>query len=163
MNTKRITQFGLFLATALVLSYLESLLPVMVAVPGFKIGLANIVTMLFVYEYGIREAFGFMIVRVVLSGFLFSGIAGIVYSLAGGVCCIFVMALTRKIPFCSVLGVSMMGAVSHNFGQILIAWFVMDNAHILYYFPAFCIAGLTTGLVIGVLSNTLMKVLHPFL
>ena len=57
MNTKRITQFGLFLATALVLSYLESLLPVMVAVPGFKIGLANIVTMLFVYEYGIREAF----------------------------------------------------------------------------------------------------------
>ena len=80
MNTKRITQFGLFLATALVLSYLESLLPVMVAVPGFKIGLANIVTMLFVYEYGIREAFGFMIVRVVLSGFLFSGIAGIVYS-----------------------------------------------------------------------------------
>ena len=134
MRTKKITQMGLFLATALVLSYLESLLPVVIAVPGVKIGLANIITMLLLYQYGGRRAFLFMVVRVVLSGFLFSGMAGIVYSLAGGICCIVVMELIRKIPYCSILGVSMAGAVSHNFGQILVAWLVMANSHILYYF-----------------------------
>ena len=86
MRSKHITQMGLMLATALVLSYLETLLPVVVAVPGVKIGLANMITMLFLYQYGAGKAFAFMIVRVVLSGVLFSGVAGIIYSMAGGIC-----------------------------------------------------------------------------
>ena len=163
MRTKKITQMGLFLATALVLSYLETLLPVVVAVPGVKIGLANIITMLLLYQYGGRRAFLFMVVRVVLSGFLFSGMAGIVYSLAGGICCIVVMELIRKIPYCSILGVSMAGAVSHNFGQILVAWLVMANSHILYYFPVLCISGLITGILIGLLSDILWKRLKNIL
>lgn len=163
MRTKKITQMGLFLATALVLSYLESLLPVVIAVPGVKIGLANIITMLLLYQYGGRRAFLFMVVRVVLSGFLFSGMAGIVYSLAGGICCIVVMELIRKIPYCSILGVSMAGAVSHNFGQILVAWLVMANSHILYYFPVLCISGLITGILIGLLSDILWKCLKNIL
>ncbi|HCJ06838.1 MAG: Gx transporter family protein [Lachnospiraceae bacterium] len=163
MRTKKITQMGLFLATALVLSYLESLLPVVIAVPGVKIGLANIITMLLLYQYGGRRAFLFMVVRVVLSGFLFSGMAGIVYSLAGGICCIVVMELIRKIPYCSILGVSMAGAVSHNFGQILVAWLVMANSHILYYFPVLCISGLITGILIGLLSDILWKRLKNIL
>ena len=163
MRTKKITQMGLLLATALVLSYLESLLPVVIAVPGVKIGLANIITMLLLYQYGGRRAFLFMVVRVVLSGFLFSGMAGIVYSLAGGICCIVVMELIRKIPYCSILGVSMAGAVSHNFGQILVAWLVMANSHILYYFPVLCISGLITGILIGLLSDILWKRLKNIL
>ena len=154
MRSKHITQMGLMLAAALVLSYLETLLPVVVAVPGVKIGLANIITMLFLYQYGAGKAFAFMTVRVVLSGFLFSGVTGIIYSIAGGICCIIVMWLVRKIPYCSMLGVSMAGAVCHNAGQILVAWFVMANAHILYYFPVLCISGLISGILIGFLSHT---------
>ena len=75
MKTKRITELGLLLAVSLVLAYLESLLPVMVAVPGVKLGLANIVTMLVLYRNGGKQAFFFMTVRVVLAGFLFSGAA----------------------------------------------------------------------------------------
>ncbi len=163
MRTKHITQFGLFLAVALVLSYLETLLPVVVAVPGVKIGLANIVTMLFLYEYGTGRAFVFMTARVVLTGFLFSGVSGIIYSFAGGLACILVMSIVRRIPACSILGVSMAGAVAHNFGQIIVAWFMMDNAHILYYFPVLCVTSLVTGIFIGFLSNILVERLHSFL
>lgn len=157
MKTKQITELGLLLAVSLVLAYLESLLPVMVAVPGVKLGLANIVTMLVLYRNGGKKAFFFMTARVVLAGFLFSGAVGIIYSFAGGVCCIMVMCAVKRFPFFSILGVSMAGAVSHNFGQLLVAFFVMENAHILYYFPVLCISGGITGLVTGYISALLIR------
>lgn len=163
METKKITQLGLFLAVSLVLSYFESVLPVMIAVPGVKLGLANIVTMLLLYRYGVGKAFIFMMVRVLLSGFLFSGVTGIIYSFAGGVLCIAIMGCLRKLPFFSMLGVSMTGAVFHNLGQIIVAWFVMENAHILYYFPVLCISGLISGLVIGFVSQLLIERIWVFL
>lgn len=157
MKTKQITELGLLLGVSLVLAYLESLLPVMIAVPGVKLGLANIVTMLVLYSMGGKKAFFFMTLRVVLAGFLFSGAAGIAYSFAGGACCIIVMCIVKRFPFFSILGVSMAGAVSHNFGQLLVAFFVMENAHILYYFPVLCISGGITGLVIGYVSALLIS------
>ncbi|MGN0155169.1 MAG: Gx transporter family protein [Lachnospiraceae bacterium] len=157
MSTKKITEFGLLLTVSLVLSYLESLIPVMVAVPGVKMGLANIVTMVVLYRYDGKNAFFFMTLRVVLAGVLFSGITGIAYSFAGGLFCIVVMGILMKFPFFSILGISMAGAVSHNFGQIVVACFVMENAHILYYFPALCISGLITGLVVGYVSSLLIQ------
>lgn len=157
MKTKQITELGLLLGVSLVLAYLESLLPVMIAVPGVKLGLANIVTMLVLYRMGGKKAFFFMTLRVVLAGFLFSGAAGIAYSFAGGACCIIVMCTVKRFPFFSILGVSMAGAVSHNFGQLLVAFFVMENAHILHYFPVLCISGGITGLVIGYVSALLIS------
>lgn len=157
MKTKQITEAGLLLAVSLVLAYLESLLPVMIAVPGVKLGLANIVTMLVLYRTGGKQAFFFMTLRVLLAGFLFSGAAGIAYSFAGGMCCILIMCAAKRFPFFSILGVSMAGAVFHNLGQILVAFFVMENAHILYYFPVLCISGVITGFVIGYLSALLLR------
>ncbi|MDE5864890.1 MAG: Gx transporter family protein, partial [Lachnospiraceae bacterium] len=80
MKTRQVTELGLLLALSLVLAYLESLLPVMVAVPGVKLGLANIITMLVLYLRGGKPAFFFMVLRVAMAGFLFSGISGIIYS-----------------------------------------------------------------------------------
>lgn len=157
MKTKQITQLGLLLSVSLVLAYLESLLPVMVAVPGVKLGLANIVTMLVLYHMGGKQAFFIMLFRVVIAGFLYSGIAGIVYGLVGGVCCIVVMVFLKRISVFSVLGVSMMGAVFHNVGQILVAVIVMENTGVIYYLPVLCISGILSGLIVGYLSHLLTK------
>lgn len=157
MKTKQITQLGMLLSISLVLGYLESLLPVMAAVPGVKIGLANIVTMLVLYRYGGKQAFFIMLLRVTMAGFLYSGVTGILYGLMGGVCCLIVMALLKRCPLFSILGVSMAGAISHNAGQIIAAVLVMENAAIFYYLPILCISGVLSGLLVGYLSHLLIK------
>lgn len=157
MKTKQITECGLLLALSLILSYLESLLPVMIAVPGVKLGLANIITMLLLYRFGGKTAFFFMTLKVILAGLLFSGVAGIIYSFAGGMCCIILMSIAKKCPFFSTLGVSMIGAMAHNAGQLVIALFVMENANILYYLPVLAVTGMITGMMIGYLSSLIYK------
>ncbi|MBQ9983163.1 MAG: Gx transporter family protein [Lachnospiraceae bacterium] len=157
MKTSRIAEFGMLLALALVLSYLESLIPVVIAVPGVKLGLANIMTILILYRMNGRFAFFFMTARVLLTGFLFAGISTILYSFVGGLFCILVMSVLKKSSFFSVLGVSMAGAVFHNVGQILVAILIMENAHILYYLLVLCVTGMASGLAIGYLAHLLMK------
>lgn len=157
MRTKQITEFGLLLAVSLVLAYLENLIPVLVAIPGVKIGLANIVTLLILYRTGSWNTLFFMTLRVVLSGFLFSGIAGILYSFAGGAACILVMSILKRFSFFSTIGVSMAGAIFHNFGQLAVAVIVMENLYILYYFPILCLSGILSGFVVGYLSYLLFQ------
>lgn len=157
MKTKHITELGFLLAVSLVLAYLESLLPVIIAVPGVKLGLANVVTMFVLYHWDWKRAFFFMTLRVVLAGFLFSGVAGILYSFAGGLCCILIMNIVKRLSIFSVIGVSILGAVFHNFGQLLVALYVMENAHILYYFPVLCLSGTVTGLLVGYISALLIR------
>lgn len=157
MSTKRITEFGFLLSVSLVLAYLESLLPVMVAVPGVKLGLANIVILLVLYRNGFKNAFFLMSLRVVMAGFLFSGLAGILYSFAGGLLSILVMQLAKRCSFFSTIGVSVSGAIFHNAGQIIVAMLIMENTHILYYFPVLCVTGIVTGFLTGYLSYILFS------
>lgn len=142
----------MFLTIALVFSYLESLLPVFIPVPGVKLGLANVVTMLILYRGGMSRAFAFMLLRVLLSGLLFSGPAGIIFSLAGGTCCILFMAFVKGFSCFSLMGVSMIGAVAHNVGQIIVAYFIIDSGYIFAYFPVLCISGLISGFFVGYIS-----------
>lgn len=157
MRTVRITELGMLLAISLVLAYLESLLPVMIAVPGVKIGLANIITMLLLYNRKLRVTFFFMTLRVILAGFLFSGVSGILYSFAGGVCCIGIMSILKRISIFSVMGVSMAGAIFHNIGQIMIAVFVVENVHVVYYLPVLCVSGTVSGFLIGYITYFVTK------
>ncbi|MCR5701838.1 MAG: Gx transporter family protein [Lachnospiraceae bacterium] len=157
MKTKTITRLGILLCLGLILSYVESLIPIMVAVPGFKIGLSNIVTMYVLYLYDNKKAFTIMVLKVVLSGFLFSGISAIIYGLAGGVFCIVVMSLLKKTNLFSIMTVSMTGAISHNFGQLVAAFIVMRNVQIFMYFPVLILTGTVTGLLIGFLSGIVIK------
>lgn len=157
MKTVRITELGMLLALALVFSYFESLIPVFVAVPGVKIGLANIVTILLLYRTNWKNVMMFMTVRVLLAGFLFSGVSGIIYSLAGGFCCIIIMSILKHFPHFSLVGVSITGAIFHNIGQIIVAVFVMENVHILYYLLVLCISGAISGLLVGYLAFLLLK------
>lgn len=157
MKTSHIAEFGILLALALVLSYLESLIPVVVAVPGVKLGLANIVTILILYRMNNRTTFLFMTARVLLTGFLFAGMSTILYSFVGGLFCILGMSLLKNSSSFSVLGVSMAGAIFHNVGQILVAILVMENVRIAYYLLVLCVTGMVSGIVVGYLAHLLLK------
>lgn len=157
MNTRQIARYGLFLALALVFSYFETLLPVFVAVPGIKLGLANVITIIILYENGWKPALVFSVLRVLIAGVLFSGISGIVFGISGGCLSIFFMTMLKRSSRCSVLGVSMSGAVSHNLGQILTACLIIETANLMYYLPVLCISGLFTGIVTGYLSYLFLK------
>lgn len=156
MRTKT-AYFGVFTALAMIISYIETLIPFYFGIPGVKLGLTNIAIICVLYFMGWKEAFLLSILRIVLSGFLFGSLYGIMYSLAGGELSLLVMCLLKKTNKFSVIGVSMCGGVFHNIGQLLIAMFVVENYQLLYYIPVLLVSGLVTGLLIGILGNELKK------
>ena len=174
--TKKIAQLGLFLALALILAYVESLIPFSFGIPGIKLGLPNlIVVMLLCGEYigrsdghqndvlangtnrnGAKDAILINILRIVLSGFLFSNLYTIIYSLAGAALSIAAMMLGRRFSCFSVVGVSVLGGVFHNIGQIIVAMFVVETVYVGYYVPVLIVAGTITGAVLGIVAMELM-------
>lgn len=163
MHTSKVTELGLLLAFSLILSYIETLLPVFVAVPGMKIGLANVVTLLLLYREKKTVVFFFMILRVFITGFLFSGISGIIYGIAGGVFSIFLMCVLKKCKCFSVIGVSIAGGIFHNVGQILVAALIMENVRIFYYFIVLLLSGAVSGLLVGYLSYLIFQQMNKIL
>lgn len=153
---KKTAYFGLFVALALICSYVETLIPINFGIPGVKLGLANIVVVLMLYLIGAKEALIVSVIRIVLVGFLFGNPFSIVYSLAGGVLSFLVMFALKKSKRLHVLSVSIAGGLSHNVGQIAVAAAVVSNYHILYYIPVLLVAGAITGLLIGILSQELI-------
>ena len=153
----RVAVFGVFTALALIFSYIELLIPVNFGIPGAKLGLANLVTVIVLYKTDWRDALLLSVVRVVLAGFLFGNLFGILYSLAGGLLSVTVMAALKKTGTFSVIGVSMAGGVSHNIGQLIMAMLVVETYAVGYYLPALLIAGLLTGAFIGAAGRELLK------
>lgn len=155
-NTKKLVNLGLLLTVALILSYVESLIPFGFSIPGIKTGLANLAVLLCLYLIGTKEAITLNIMRILLAGFLFGNLYSVIYSLAGGVLSFFVMWLAKRMKFFSVNGVSVLGGVCHNLGQILIAAFVVETAGVFYYIPYLLLAGVLTGRLIGFFTKLLI-------
>ena len=153
----RAAYFGVFTALALIFSYVEMLIPIQLGVPGIKLGLANLLVVIMLYRCGVKDAFLLSAVRVVLSGFIFGSMFSILYSLAGGILSLAAMGLLRKTDSFSVIGVSMAGGVFHNMGQLLMARAVTKTIKIGYYFPVLLVAGVVTGILIGVVSAEVLK------
>ena len=154
---KRTAYIGVFLAFALILSYVESLVPFYFGIPGVKLGLANLAVVLALYLYGWKETVLLNMMRVLLAGFLFGNLFMIMYSMAGAVCSFLIMCFFKKTGSFSILGVSMAGGIFHNVGQIAVAYFVTKTAGVVYYLPVLFTAGMITGLLIGLLSKEIMK------
>lgn len=150
---------GLLLAFALILSYIEALLPFSFGIPGVKLGLSNMAVLLALYLLGYRDAFLLTVVKAVLCGFLFGSMTMILYSLSGAVCSFLAMAAMRKSNRFHLLTVSAAGGVMHNAGQLLVAYFVVKTYGIFYYVPVLILSGLTAGILIGVMAALVM----PFL
>ena len=161
--SKKTAFFALFVALAFVFSYLESLVPISFGIPGIKLGLANLVVVTAMYTVGEKQAFAVSLIRIILSGLIFTGVFSLVYSLAGGVLSFCVMLLAKRCKALSVTGVSLIGGAAHNIGQIIAAGIVMQAPGIIYYLPVLLITGAVTGAVIGVLAaliiNRLKKVI----
>jgi heptaprenyl diphosphate synthase len=158
---KRTAELGFYLAVALILSYVESLVPISIGIPGIKLGLPNAVVVLLLYEKGsVKEAALVNVLRIILSGFLFGSLYSILYALSGAVCSFAVMLIVRKLRCFTVIGVSVCGGVFHNIGQIFAAAFVVESTAIFYYLPMLMIAGTLTGALLGVVVMELVPYLQ---
>ena len=153
----RVAYFGVFTALALMFSYIETMIPIQFGVPGIKLGFANIMIVIMLYKSSAKEALLLSIVRIMLSGFLFGNLSSILYSIAGGVLSLGIMTLLKKQGGFSVIGVSVAGGVSHNVGQLIVAMLVVETYQVGYYLPVLLVAGILTGLGIGVVSQEVLK------
>ena len=161
MSTKRLATDAMFLTLALVVSYIEVLIPIPVGIPGIKLGLANGVIMLLLFFTSWMITLEISVIRVVLAGFLFGNPMTIAYSLAGGILSLIVMGILKKIKGFSSVGISVGGGVAHNIGQLSIAVILMENTKIYYYAPVLLLTGTIAGVMIGVLSGVLVKKIPP--
>lgn len=157
MAKNRIAYFGVFTALALIFSYVETLIPVSFGIQGVKLGLANLIIVIALYKMRLKEVYLLSVTRILLSGFLFGNYFSILYSLAGGLLSLTVMALLKKREGYTVIGISAAGGVFHNVGQLLVAMAVLESFAISGYLPVLLIAGLLTGLLIGILAGQMLK------
>lgn len=158
---KRKTAYlGMFLAAALICSYIESLIPFYFGVPGIKLGLANIVVVIMLYCMGAGEAFLVSVLRILLAGFMFGNPFSILYSLSGGILSYGVMLLLKHTKKFKVISVSVAGGIFHNIGQLFVASVVVENYNLFYYAPVLLIAGFVTGFLIGGLAEEMIARLN---
>ncbi|MBO6114813.1 MAG: Gx transporter family protein [Lachnospiraceae bacterium] len=158
ISSSRMTALcGIFIALAMVLSYLESLVPISFAIPGIKLGLANIVTIIALVKLGLKPALIISIGRVLLSGLLFGNPATIIYSMSGALLSIAVMFIVRKLKLLTITGTSVCGAVAHNLGQLIVAAIVIENTKIFYYMAVLSVSGIIAGVFIGIFAGIIIK------
>lgn len=157
-KTKKIALLGVITSIALVLSYLESILPpIYAAIPGIKVGLPNIVIIFILYKYGLKEAVTVSALRVFIVALLFGNVMTLAYSLAGAMLSIFAMVLLKKLDKFSAVGVSIVGGVAHNLGQILVAVALLNSTLIGYYMIVLTITGTLAGVFVGLAGSLLIK------
>lgn len=152
MNHKKVAYLGLLIALEFIFSYVECLIPIHLGVPGVKLGLANLVVIVAIYTFGEKAAFCLSAVRIILVAFTFGNLSGMLYSLAGGMLSFLVMAGAKKTGILSVKGVSVLGGVFHNIGQLGMAILMLETSTLIFYLPVLMIAGTIAGLVIGILG-----------
>ena len=157
MKTKKVAMLGLSIALAMIMSYIEVLVPLSFAVPGIKMGLANIVIIFVLYKIGTKEAILVSLIRVFLVSLLFSNVMAMWYSLAGAVLSLGIMWILKKTDKFSVVGVSIAGGIMHNVGQIIMAVIVLGTEQIALYLPVLVITGTVTGVVIGIVSGLVIN------
>ena len=158
-KTKKLTLCAILIALALALSYTERFIPLQMVVPlpGVKLGLANIVTLIALYLMGPKVAFAIQIPRCIFGAVFGGGITGLMFSMTGGILAMCVMVLARKIPVFSIYGVSILGAAAHNIGQILAAMVLMHSVYIGAYLPYLLIVALFTGFATGAACAGVLK------
>lgn len=149
-KTKALALCAMFACLALIFSYVEALIPFSVGIPGVKLGLANLVIIIALYEMNFRYALIINVVRIFVAGLLFTGVFGALYSLAGGLLSLCVMWALKKTGLFSMIGVSMAGGVAHNIGQLLVAAAIISNLRIFLYFPILMFSGIASGILMGI-------------
>ena len=157
ISTKKLTTLAITISFAMILSYLESRIPAFVAIPGIKIGFANIAIIFALYKLGIKEAAVVSVLRIILVSTLFGNPVSMIYSLAGGVLSLIAMSLLKRFTPLSEITVSVCGGVLHNVGQIAMASIMLSTNVIVYYLPFLLVSGIVAGIAVGVAAGILIK------
>ena len=156
MNSRKVARYALLIALAMVLSWLESLVPITAAVPGMKLGLTNLVVLFALYRMNAMDAAAVSLIRVLLVSFTFGNAYAFAYSLAGAVLSLLVMLALKKAGKFSTIGVSIAGGVGHNLGQIIVAALVLETEKIFFYLPVLMVSGIAAGICIGILGGIIV-------
>ncbi len=157
MKTRKVAFLGMCIALSMILSFVESQIPPLMAVPGVKVGLPNLVMVFMLYKIGAKETAIVSILRVILVGILFGTPLSMIYSLVGAALSLIGMMLLKKTNLFAPVTVSVAGGILHNIGQIATACFVMETAEIAYYLPVLLISGTVAGIVIGIVAAMILK------
>lgn len=157
MKTKKLVTLAVTISVAMILSFVESRIPAFVAIPGVKVGLANIAVIFALYKMGWREAVVVSVIRVLLVALLFGSVVSLAYSIAGAVISLSLMLLLKKLGIFTEIAVSVVGGITHNIGQILIAFLLLETKVVFYYLPFLLVSGVIAGIAVGVASALLIK------
>lgn len=161
--SRRISYYGIFAALAVLMGYVEAMVPVPVPIPGIKLGLSNVIVLLALYIMDARAAFFISVIRVLISGLLFRGFIGVWYSLSGAFLSFLVMYIGYRTKKLSIIGISVLGGIFHNLGQVIVAVIMLGRAVIIYLLPVLMLSGVATGFMIGVISGYTLKYLQRHL
>ncbi|SET10487.1 Gx transporter family protein [[Clostridium] polysaccharolyticum] len=153
MRNRKIALMGLLVSLAFLLSYLESMLPIQIGIPGVKLGLANIVILFAVVQLGTKDAFFVMAARTVLAAFTFGNLYSLAYSLSGGILSTIIMCFMNKTKKTGIIGISAAGGVAHNIGQLIIASYVLKSLDLKYYAGFLILCGVFTGVLTGIVCR----------
>ena len=158
-NTSKLATLAVAVSVAMILSFVESQLPVFIPIPGVKLGLANVAVIFTVYKLGYPEAVAVSFVRVCLSALLFGSAVSLIYSLTGAIFSFLTMLFLKELIKMHTVGVSIAGGVLHNVGQIIAASVIMGTDAVLYYLPYLIISGVLAGIAVGLISNMLIHLI----
>ncbi|MDR0269194.1 Gx transporter family protein [Paenibacillus sp.] len=168
---KRTVMIAIFAAVAVVLSIAESMIPVNIQIPGAKLGLANIMILTCLYFLRARDALTLVVLKTLLTAFIFGTFSSLMFSLFGSLFSFAIMALLMKLGRrrLSLVGISIVGGIAHNIGQLTAASIVFATLNIFYYLPALLISGIATGILVGIAVRYLvpslarLSLFEPFL
>lgn len=157
-HIRKTAVLSILTTVALVLSYVEAILPpIWAAVPGIKIGLPNIIIIFILYKTGLKDAITVSAIRLFLVALLFGNAMTLLYSAAGAILSIALMTLCKKINLFSMVGVSIVGGVAHNLGQILVAMAIFETSQIGYYMLVLAVTGTIAGVFVGIAASIILK------
>ena len=154
---KKVAYYGVFAALAVIIAYIERLIPIPIPVPGIKLGLANVVIVIILYAFNPRWAISISVLRVVLVSLLFSGVSGAMFALSGAILSFVVMHIVKRAKLFGVVGVSVTGGVTHGIAQIGVAAIIVQTPGLMFYTPVLIIAGVLTGVLIGYTAGFALK------
>jgi heptaprenyl diphosphate synthase len=162
LKTRKLVFISVLVAQAMILSFIERMIPVPFIAPGAKLGLANIITVTAVYMLTFKEAAAVVLLRIILTATTFGSLSSFLYSLSGGVLSLLVMASIVKVfrDEVSLVGVSISGAIAHNIGQLIVAAFVINSFLIITYLPILLIIAIPTGIFVGFVARFLINYLN---
>lgn len=160
MNIQKCARLSMLSAVAIVLNIFESFIPFF-NIPGIKIGLANIIILSILYSYGIKEALYVSILKIIVVGILRTGLFSttFMFSLAGALLSLIMMYISKKTKLFSIIGISVIGSISHSIGQLIMAYIILKNNSVYLYLPMLLIISIITGIFVGIISKEIVKFL----